>query len=59
MLAIYKVPDSVKYNYMIFGKFGKQRQEVKEQLKLHPNRALCLQQMNLTKGTQKSTLPYT
>lgn len=39
---------------MTFGKFGKQKQEAKEQLKLYPDCALSLQQMNLTNETQKS-----
>ena len=38
---------------MTFGKFGKQKQEAKEQLKLYPDCALSLQQMNLTNETQK------
>ena len=38
---------------MTFGKFGKQRQGAKEQLKLHPNCELCLQQINRAKGTSK------
>ena len=52
-LACYKVPESVKYNSMTFGRVGKQRQRAKERLKLQPNCALCLQQMNLTKGSSK------
>ena len=43
----------MRYNYMTFGKFGKQRQGAKEQLKLHPNCELCLQQINRAKGTSK------
>lgn len=38
---------------MTFGKFGKQRKEAKKQLKLYPNCALSLQQMNLTKRNSK------
>ena len=38
---------------MTFGKFGKQRQGAKEQLKLHPNCELCLQRINRAKGTSK------
>ena len=53
-LACYKVHESVKYNSMTFGRVGKQRQRAKEQLKLQPNCALCLQQMNLTKGSSKT-----
>ena len=45
--------DLVRYNYMTFGKFGKQRQGAKEQLKLHPNCELCFQQINRAKGTSK------
>ena len=45
--------DLVRYNSVTFGKFGKQRQGAKEQLKLHPNCELCLQQINRAKGTSK------
>ena len=44
---------TVKYNSMTLRKFKKQKQEAKEQLKLHTTCALCLQQINLTKGTSK------
>ena len=43
----------VRYNSVTFGKFGKHRQGAKEQLKLHPNCELCLQQINRAKGTSK------